>query len=147
MLSRSLRKVRALAPPERRVAIEAGLLLPIAAAAIRCMSVDHSSRALGRILGLLPAGASVEPGRAARLVAAAGSRIGAKCLSRALVLHTILERRGSRTDLVIGAVRDAAGLRAHAWLEGPEGVGWFQRDGDGSYKPICRLGGRRQTPV
>ena len=52
-----------------------------------------------------------------RFVRAAGRRIpGATCLTQALALRYLLQKRGIRSELEIGVGKDANGFKAHAWL-------------------------------
>lgn len=50
-------------------------------------------------------------------VAAAARLVRARCLTRSLVLQTILRRRGLDARLRIGVRRDSGQHRAHAWVE------------------------------
>lgn len=52
-----------------------------------------------------------------RFVGAVGRRIpGATCLTQALALRYLLEKRGIRSELEIGVGKDVRGFKAHAWL-------------------------------
>lgn len=75
--------------------------------------------------------------RAARLVP------GAVCLCQALVVQTLLQRRGVSSELRIGVARDASGaFIAHAWVEA-EGVTVIGGATDTSFVPLWTMEGDR----
>jgi hypothetical protein len=56
--------------------------------------------------------------RLSLLVAVAGRHAHATCLRQALLLHTLLRRRGLTSDIRFGARRNAGPMPAmHAWVE------------------------------
>ena len=59
-----------------------------------------------------------DPQRAAELVEAAARHhlLGTTCLTRALVLCTLLRRRGHNARLVVGCARPEGRFEAHAWV-------------------------------
>jgi transglutaminase superfamily protein len=59
-----------------------------------------------------------DPERAAELVEAAARHhfLGTTCLTRALVLCTLLRRRGHEARLVLGCARSNGRFEAHAWV-------------------------------
>src|SRR5216683_5825397 len=60
-----------------------------------------------------------DPERAAALVEAAARYhlLGTTCLTRALVLCTLLRRRGHDARLVVGCARPEERFEAHAWID------------------------------
>ena len=60
----------------------------------------------------------LDPQRAAGLVEAAARHhlLGTTCLTRALVLCTLLRRRGHEARLVVGCARPNGRFEAHAWV-------------------------------
>ncbi len=60
-----------------------------------------------------------DPERAAKLVEAAARHhlLGSTCLTRALVLCSLLRRRGHDARLVVGCARPEGRLEAHAWID------------------------------
>lgn len=114
-----LNKLLELSAPDRLVLISAGLLLPMLRVAItlvgfaRVMRWVESTSRMGRE-------ASVQEAQAlARLVNLAGAHVpgGATCLSRSVLLHWFLLRRGMHSQLRIGVRLTEAGLDAHAWVQ------------------------------
>jgi hypothetical protein len=60
-----------------------------------------------------------DPERAAELVEAAARHhlLGTTCLTRALVLCTLLRRRGHEARLVVGCARPDGRFESHAWVD------------------------------
>jgi len=101
-------------------------------AAVRVLSF----RALVRIVSARPRivrrpSVSVEARTA--LVEGVGRRIaGSTCLVKALVLFTVLQRRGIEPEVIVAVARSAGRLDAHAWVRlqdavicgGPERAGY-----------------------
>src|SRR5581483_7678328 len=110
-----LRQARPLTLSEWKLAAEALMLVPLLAAASRICSPSRVCRlgAARRVGG----GGTVSPETLATIVNAVASRVKAGCLTKALVLHVMLRRRGIRSALVVGAARSNGLLRAHAWVE------------------------------
>lgn len=46
---------------------------------------------------------------------------GGRCLVQALSLQSLLAKTGKRSELKIGVVREEGELKAHAWVELPDG--------------------------
>ena len=111
-MSRSRRPIN---PIEWLVAVEAAVLLLWAAAAVRLLTLRRAAGVMASFprIGLRT---RTEPGRLADLVSAVGRRIGCQCLPQALVTHRLLAHQGVTSDVIIGTVRTAGGLRAHAWV-------------------------------
>ena len=121
---RRLARLRALAPAERRLLIEAAL----AVAAVRVglwLLPFRAMRRAGERLGSWGAGrrargqATHSPERIAWAVAVVSQYIPrASCLTRALAAEALLARRGYPAQLRIGVAKGLGGrLEAHAWLE------------------------------
>jgi hypothetical protein len=116
-------KLRALSFAEILILTEAAVLLTSVWVGLRLLPF----RALRRLHGegplpspsLLPA--SGTPAKVAWAVRVMAHRLPGKmtCLVQALVAHTMLRRRGYRSDLRIGvAGREPSGeIKAHAWVE------------------------------
>jgi hypothetical protein len=119
---RALRRLRALSGAERRLLVEAALLLAVIRAALWLLpfeGVRRVTRRLGRPPRRRP---SVDGADEARLVWAVGAagrglpRI--TCLVRALAAQALLARHGRASELRLGVARRPDGaFAAHAWLE------------------------------
>jgi Transglutaminase-like superfamily len=117
------------------VAGQAALLSGVAALAVRCLGVE---RAVGVMSNRRPPERSwsTSAGEIARIAEFVTTWLGARCLTQALVLQSLLARRGIRSAVVLGAALDVSRFRAHAWLErdgcvlsrlGPDGCLPFHR--------------------
>lgn len=108
--------LRQLTCTQRRTLVLALVLLPLFAVLLRLSSP-------ARLLSRIDAGGSPEPGALASALALArpvnlvAARLRATCLTRSLVLHWILARRGIGAELKVGVRNEGGGLHAHAWLE------------------------------
>lgn len=98
--------------------------LPLAAAVLRAFGLAASQRWLSRLYGSAARrNAGPEEFRAAQrlaeLAAIAGRRgvIRASCLPQALVLHTLLRRRGLQALVKLGVRSHGGRVEAHAWVE------------------------------
>lgn len=117
----SRRAVR-LSARERRLAVEALLLLLTARGVLRTLPAGVSGPALRRAASAPVASGALADPRIADEVAFAIERAArrldaATCLERALVGWLMLRRRGIGAEVRFGARRASAGLAAHAWLE------------------------------
>ena len=116
---RTLRRLLALRPDERRVLVAAVLLVVAARLSLRLCPyrvVRRLAARLARPTARLRAPAAV----IALAVAAAGRRVpgGRNCLAQALAAHVLLGRHGHASRLRLGVTRGAAGeFAAHAWVE------------------------------
>lgn len=126
------RKLRAAAPEERALAVEAVTLLLVARVVLWCLPFASARRLLRSYARGTPAAAGVPPERTAWAVAAAARRLPAPfrdCLPQALVAEAMLTRRGAPAELRIGIRSGGAGQRveAHAWVVSGERVvvGWL----------------------
>jgi hypothetical protein len=118
--------LRRLPASERRLLLEAGLLLPALAVALRALGFQRVFSALAR---LAPAGTPPDrsgspsllsdaraTARMVRIAAAHGPVTG-NCLKRSLALWWLLRRQGIASDLRLGVRRETDGIDAHAWVE------------------------------
>jgi len=110
--------LRALAPADRWLLVEAFSLIVALRAGLRLLPFTTVRRCVSRWAGV-KAGAGCEPGRIAWAVGAVGSRIpGTTCLVEALAADSMLRRRGHASALKVGVRRGAAlSIDAHAWVE------------------------------
>lgn len=143
MLLKRLHDVRRLTGPERRVALHAACLLPLAGAAIRVVRIDRVVRILRTSLSLTPSRSILEPRRVESLVNAVGSVLTARCLSKALALQALLAHQGTSSNLVIGTAVGATGLDAHAWLE--DGASSLLVASDNRHTPLFRCSSRGEV--
>lgn len=119
---RKLRRWAALEPSDRRAVAEAWALLLVTELGLRWLGMRRLERLLHRLAGRSASGALPPPEETARLRRlvgqAAANHLGSpRCLPRALVLRSMLQRRGWGSRLRIGVRRGALGIEAHAWLE------------------------------
>ncbi len=120
---RRLRKLRDLAPADRRLLCQSALLLLLVRAALRVLPFGALRQALARH-GRPPA-VPAPPERIAWSVDTAAAALpgGCGCLPRALVAHALLRRAGHPAEIRLGVARDGdRKLRAHAWVESNGGV-------------------------
>jgi len=93
------------------------LLMPFAALTARCCRLPRAVSITGAFARRLPMLGSQSGERAARLVDRVARLGRARCLTKALVLHAVLNRLGTASQLVVGASLQAGRLRSHAWVE------------------------------
>ena len=93
------------------------LLVPFAALTARRRRLPHAVSTTDAFAWWLPIGGSHNGERATRLVVGISRRVRARCLTRALVLHAVLNRLGTASDVVVGASLQGGQLRSHAWVE------------------------------
>ena len=123
---RSLQKLRALPASDRRLLLNAGLLLVVVKIALPIAGLPALRWLLGTLIARVAQCRFFTPGPdAARIgwaVSALARRGGVTCLGQALVTQTLLELRGSRATMWIGVRRTAAGgFESHAWIESVDG--------------------------
>jgi hypothetical protein len=131
-----LRKWLALSGAERRVAVEALLLVAAFSVALRVLPfrvVSARVHLRRRRRTLLSAR------RMGSLVDRAGQLLHASCLPRAFALARMLASRGIRHELQVGVRRSDSGITAHAWVRGESGwlIGGTETD---QYRPLVTLG-------
>ena len=119
MLSK-LSKFSALSWPERRLLLQAMLLLPLFWAGLRVFGWSrlHLWAARSPVTGNASR-PDVEPAGIGALinVAAAHLPLPSTCLTRSLLLVWLLGRRGVRSELRIGVRMIEGGIESHAWVE------------------------------
>lgn len=103
--------------PERRSVVQASVLLPVVAVALRLAGFQKTYHWLERRQpedvkdGGAPAGESVD-------IAARNLPLyRPTCLPRSLVLWHMLRRQGTPAELHIGVRKDDGEFNAHAWVE------------------------------
>jgi len=132
-----LAKWLASSPAERRLLLEAWLLLAGVGAGLRFLPLRRLQDLLLRSnrLRRLPSG---DPERMARLVGIASRHQiwEVRCLERSLVLQALLARCGTCPDLRIGVRREGDTLYAHAWIEVEGRPVGEARDIAGSFRPF-----------
>jgi hypothetical protein len=101
---------------DARLAGSVLLLVPFAAMIARRRQLPHAVSSTDALAWRLPLG-SPSGERAARLVDGIGRRVRARCLTRALVLHAVLNRLGMASQVVVGTSLQEGLLRSHAWVE------------------------------
>ena len=116
------RGFRSLAPPDRRLLIEAALLMAVVWTGLHVVRFARLRRLLDRCPSVR--GREADPravGRVRRAIAAVASRCPrATCLVQALAADAMLRRRGIRCELRIGVRVSRPAplpLEAHAWVE------------------------------
>ena len=112
-----LERFRDLSSFERRTFLAALWLLPACSAALRALGLARVQRMLAAIRPVRRE--AVDPRRVSYCVDAAARQLPIRsgCLTRSLVLHGLLLRRGLASEVRVG-VRLADGqLDAHAWVE------------------------------
>ena len=114
-------KLRHLSVTEWIWLLEALLLLPLTASALRIVGVRRWQAILSLCLASrsLSDGALAQAEATARIVWAAATYgfWRANCLQQAIVLCWLLRRRGIACELRIGVRKDAQRFEAHAWVE------------------------------
>jgi hypothetical protein len=113
-----LRRLRALAPCDRRLLFQAAVLIVLLRTGLQILRFPTLQHCL-QCWADRTAAAGVPHARIVWAVQAAGSRLsGTTCLVEALVAHTMLRRHGFPATLKVGVRRGAAmSLDAHAWVE------------------------------
>jgi hypothetical protein len=119
---RELRRVLDLAPTERRLFLEAALLLSLCRPALALFGIQRLRRVCDRFAPSHRAGGtaeSVQPESVARAVVRAARAVpGSTCLTRAITIQFLLSRAGHEARLRIGVSKaGSAPLLAHAWVE------------------------------
>ncbi len=114
-----------LSPAERRWLLQALVLLPCSAVALRLASFGRLQSALVRLAPVKrgEAASSGELTSQARAIvhmvetASDHGLLRATCLERSLVIWWLLQRRGIAAELRIGVRKDGAWFGAHAWVD------------------------------
>lgn len=119
--SSNFARFRALSAEQQRTLLSAWAWLPLFWLCLRALG-------LSRFKEWLQGSAPLPAGRTLTIVdiqavgesvniAARHTPFPATCLTRSLLLHWMLQRRGVRSDLRIGVHLDRGMLSAHAWVE------------------------------
>ena len=114
-----------LTPSDAVVVAAALLLVPFAAASGRLVPLPRAVAFMRRVARWLPAcgvrscisTSDVEIQDLTPIVNGTTARVGARCLTRALVLNAVLSRKGIPSQVVVGASTDGGQLKSHAWVE------------------------------
>ena len=117
---RSWRQFRDLSPPDRRVLLQAAVLLVGARLGLRFIDFRVDSRPDGATAtAAVPAADLARAAAIARLVGIASARapVTVACLHRSLVLWWLLQRSGIACELRLGARAGAGPFGAHAWVQ------------------------------
>ena len=141
---RTARRFRHLDPAERRLVLEAALFTVAVRLALSALSLRTVRGLLARIPAVTRRVSGDGASRIARAVTRARAVVpGATCLVRALVVRTLLARRGYSAHLRLGFVRSEGGvLSGHAWVESEGRV--FDDTGEASgYAPAQGFAGQR----
>ncbi len=115
-----LARLGSLSWPERRVLLQAVLLLPLFAVGIRMLGLARLRAWVVCAPATSPVSrAAVEPARMGALINSAGANLPAPatCLTRSLLLDWMLRRRGVHSELRIGVRMTGGAFDAHAWVE------------------------------
>jgi len=105
---------RQLTSPEWQIAAEACITAPVAALAVRALA---PSRALRLFTPRVSRHPELSVARIAAIVDAVLTLARARCLTKALVLHNLLLKRGIASEVVVGVAIEDRSMRAHAWVE------------------------------
>ena len=115
---------RALSGADQRTLLGLACGLPMVEASLRCFGAQRTASWLSRAIkpGAIHAPAAAElqqADRLAHLAAIAGRRgiLEARCLSQALLVRALLQRRGLDAVLQVGVRKDGGQFDAHAWVE------------------------------
>jgi hypothetical protein len=139
---RTLRKIRAVPPARRRVAVQAVVLLPVCELLLALPAgVGRASGVVDRLGGLpLPGRPTTLPAVDVAVATAATADLlpwTVRCLPRAIVARTLLSRYGHDPTVRVGVDPDGDGsLSAHAWVECGEDVVVGDVDDRDRYAPL-----------
>jgi len=115
-----LSRLASLSWTERRVLLQAVLLLPLFAAGLRLLGLGRLRAWLVRAPATGPVSRLVfDPATMGALINSAGANLPARatCLTRSLLLDWMLRRQGVQSELRIGVRMAGGALDAHAWVE------------------------------
>ena len=117
----SWRKFWRLSCLERQLFIQALLLLPLSALALRLISFKRLQSFLIHLAPVKQPSKEIPPNaRSTHVLVQAAARHGAycaTCLPQSLTLWWLLRRQGVESDLRFGARKEAGQIEAHAWVE------------------------------
>lgn len=119
-LSWAVRRYRALPAIERRVFVQAALLVPAVHCVQQLLPFRRWRPLLTRVGVRRPGRSPVAPEQVAEAVVRAQRAVPGtyKCLPAAYATHLLLHWHGHPSVVQVGVARDAAGkVEAHAWVE------------------------------
>ena len=119
-LGRAFRKLRALSPRERRLLLEAALLVPAVHALQQTLPYRRWRALLTRPTPRRAHRDAPSPAQIAEAVERARRGVPGvyKCLPAAYAAHLLMHRHGHASSVQVGVARDPAGkVEAHAWVE------------------------------
>jgi Transglutaminase-like superfamily len=121
-LTRALHKASTLSGEDWRILAGALGLLPAVSVGLRLVGLRRMIALCEALAAASPRGRGHDPGSAARtawLVEVAAHRCLPRptCLAKALVVFSLLKRRGLVAELVIGVSKTQRPLEGHAWVE------------------------------
>ncbi|MEM9018663.1 MAG: lasso peptide biosynthesis B2 protein [Verrucomicrobiota bacterium] len=119
MITRSVRTWRRLPLLQRRITLQAAMLLFGVKGSLPLLGFGRTRRCLGRWPVPLPHGEDIEPVRVVELTAAVANRLpfSSLCLVRSLVIERLFLSLGIPCELHFGTGFDEAGdFEAHAWV-------------------------------
>jgi hypothetical protein len=139
---RKIRRFCRTPPADRRLLVEAAILLGVARAAIVCIPFKHMVPWLAKNPADPNRDDAVLNQRVSHAITVAARHVlwNSVCLPQAIAAKVMLSRRGFASTLFLGTVRDAErGMIAHAWLDcgGTTVVG---EDGKSVVVPVGRFG-------
>lgn len=134
---------------ERRIALEAGVLLAAARLGLAALPLRAVQSGLTLLASVFPSRIPETPDLTSTVnwaVAAVGRRLpGTGCLPEALAAHRLLQRHGVPAQLRIGVQRPGERLAAHAWVESRGRVVIGEIDDLADFQPLERGGERLMT--
>ena len=141
---RAYRRYAALASGDRRLLVEAIVLLAAIQACFRLSSVRNLRRMLSWYarVGARPMRPDMTVERVGWALAAAAARIPATCLVQALTADTLLQRRGFVSEVCLGVRKDGSPARsfeAHAWVQCENRIVVGAVDDQAGYTVLSRL--------
>jgi hypothetical protein len=140
------RTFRGLTRRDQRLLLQALVLLPLASAALRLIGFRACdalfTKAVRRPQALSPDAESAFVQSAVRMVRVAARRGATRplCLSRSLVLCTLLRRAGIAAAVRIGVRKTGSQIEAHAWVEYNGTVLNDRADVDTNFQPFGSTG-------
>ena len=115
---------RALSGADQRRLLGLTCGLPVVETSLRCIGAQRTASWLSRAIppkAIHPPDAAElqQADRLAQLAAIAGRRgvLQARCLSQAMLVRALLQRRGLDAVLQVGVRKDGGQFDAHAWVE------------------------------
>jgi hypothetical protein len=132
---------------ERRVLLQAAVLLPLVAGSLRLIGFRSTRRCLRRFFAFDSFNQHRKQGdykdalAVARLVGIAAWHTGfskGSCLPRSVTLWSMLRQRGIESEVRIGVRKHGDGIEAHAWVVCCDAVLNDGRDVERTFPPLRR---------